>query len=278
MAGQSLAMGEAFGKGFQYGKRKISSMSNEEFNKLNFQLLSESIHTDYKVMIPSLTQSIRDSKVLQDAVFEALADVIKDIPGQILDFFGDVTGGGTRAGLAADTSTATTTSASELGTLTEVRAGSGLGDIRDEQKAAAELVDRNKRAQILIDDAAARAAKIKHVETFTIANKPISPAEAKLARQTLWRKTIVQINNTIGNYKKQISALKLQNSKWTSQMRAIQILFQRTNVANLKAGYLRQINSLTNLIRGNESKIQNSYMNIGRQNVELAKAKKFLAA
>ncbi len=94
MAGQSLAMGEAFGKGFQYGKRKISSMSNEEFNALDFKGLSESIATDYKVMIPSITKSIEASDELQRAVFRALADVIKEIPGQILDFFGDVSGGG----------------------------------------------------------------------------------------------------------------------------------------------------------------------------------------
>ncbi len=100
MAGQSLAMGEAFGKGFQYGKRKISSMSNEEFNALNFKGLSESIATDYQVMIPSLQQSIRASDRLQSEVFQALGKVILDIPREILDFIGDVgkqivTGGGT---------------------------------------------------------------------------------------------------------------------------------------------------------------------------------------
>jgi len=90
MAGQSLAMGEAFGKGFQYGKRKISSMSNEEFNALDFQKLSESIHTDYKVMIPSLIQSIEESTKLQGAVFDALGKVILSIPKEILDFVGDI--------------------------------------------------------------------------------------------------------------------------------------------------------------------------------------------
>jgi len=95
MAGQSLAMGEAFGKGFQYGKRKISSMSNEEFNALNFKGLSESIATDYRVMIPSLTTSIKDSQVLQAAVFDALGDIIRTIPQTITDFFA---GGGSQEG------------------------------------------------------------------------------------------------------------------------------------------------------------------------------------
>ncbi len=34
MGAQSLVLGKAFGEGFQYGKRKISAMTNEEFNKL----------------------------------------------------------------------------------------------------------------------------------------------------------------------------------------------------------------------------------------------------
>ncbi len=116
MAGQSLAMGEAFGKGFQYGKRKISSMSNEEFNALDFKGLSESIATDYKVMIPSITKSIEASDELQRAVFAALGDVIKDIPKTILDFFADIGGSST-------SNTTTSTSASQLGTITEVRSG-----------------------------------------------------------------------------------------------------------------------------------------------------------
>ncbi len=87
MAGQSLAMCEAFGKGFQYGKRKISSMSNEEFNALNFQQLSESLATDYRVMIPSLEQSIRASDKLQSAVIQEMGDLIKLIPQNIIDFF-----------------------------------------------------------------------------------------------------------------------------------------------------------------------------------------------
>ncbi len=95
MAGQSLAMGEAFGKGFQYGKRKISSMNNEEFNALNFQQLSESIATDYKTMIPSLKKSIEASDELQRAVFKALGDLLLDIPDSIKSFFQEATSSAT---------------------------------------------------------------------------------------------------------------------------------------------------------------------------------------
>ncbi len=124
MAGQSLAMGEAFGKGFQYGKRKISSMSNEEFNALDFKGLSESIATDYKVMIPSITKSIEASDELQRAVFKALAAVIKDIPAQILDFFATIGGDTTTQPKTQDTSLVLANMLSEL---TLVRSGGGLG-------------------------------------------------------------------------------------------------------------------------------------------------------
>lgn len=111
MAGQSLAMGEAFGKGFQYGKRKISSMSNEEFNALDFKGLSESIATDYKDMIPSMERSIRNSDKLQSAVIQEMGDLIKSIPNEILNFF---------AGLAGE-ATSTSTSASQQGQISQVR-------------------------------------------------------------------------------------------------------------------------------------------------------------
>ncbi len=120
MAGQSLAMGEAFGKGFQYGKRKISSMSNEDFNALDFKGLSESVATDYKVMIPSMQQSLIASQKLQDEVFRVMGTMVKGIPNNILDFFSANQTQGT---------TTTSTSASALGSeLVNVRSTVGARD------------------------------------------------------------------------------------------------------------------------------------------------------
>ncbi len=45
MATQSMVMGDAFGQAFQYGKRKISAMSNEEFNKTTMELKTFHSHT-----------------------------------------------------------------------------------------------------------------------------------------------------------------------------------------------------------------------------------------
>ncbi len=77
MATQSLAMGEAFGKSFQYGKRKISSMSNEEFNKYTFQNMMDEQTANIKMIVPKLSQQMSDSFQLQVHIFD---EMIKLIP------------------------------------------------------------------------------------------------------------------------------------------------------------------------------------------------------
>jgi len=89
MAGQSLMMGEAFGKGFQYGKRKISSMSNEEFNALTSDDLGKSIQTDYNAIIPHLGQAVKASSEFQSLVIKEIIDVVKQLPA---DIYGGITG------------------------------------------------------------------------------------------------------------------------------------------------------------------------------------------
>lgn len=84
---QSVMMGYGFGTGFQYSKRKISAMSNEEFNATTMKNESQKMFQAYKEIIPDLKQSITDSKELQSTV---LAQMI-DIPRQLLE---DLFGGG----------------------------------------------------------------------------------------------------------------------------------------------------------------------------------------
>ncbi len=88
MAGQSLLMGEAFGKGFQYGKRKISAMSNDEFNELNATKLGQEIATDYNDIIPSLQIAVKASTEFQRMIFQEMGEILKLIPSEILKFFG----------------------------------------------------------------------------------------------------------------------------------------------------------------------------------------------
>ncbi len=82
---QSVMMGYGFGTGFQYSKRKISAMSNEEFNATTIANETQKMFASYKLIIPDLEQSIRDSKDLQKTV---LTEMI-NIPANLLkDLFG----------------------------------------------------------------------------------------------------------------------------------------------------------------------------------------------
>ncbi len=83
MAGQSMVMGEAFGKSYQYGKRKISAMSNEEFNALTPQQLGKDLVADYLQLLPSLKEAVGKSSEFQSFVIQELAEIVKNLPADI---------------------------------------------------------------------------------------------------------------------------------------------------------------------------------------------------
>ncbi len=88
MATQSLVMGEAFGKAFQFGKRKISAMSNDEFNELKIEKVASEMFQSYKNILPELKQSIADSSDFQNHIFAQLIllgpNLIKALGGAVL--------------------------------------------------------------------------------------------------------------------------------------------------------------------------------------------------
>ncbi len=84
MAGQSMIMGESFGKGFQYGKRKISSMTNEEFNAMDADDLGRDLATDYSKIIPHLEQAVRASSDFQQMIIQELIKIIPNFVDQLL--------------------------------------------------------------------------------------------------------------------------------------------------------------------------------------------------
>ncbi len=83
MAGQSFAMGEAFGKGFQYGKRKVSSMTNEQFNATSAPELFNETTSDIKAMIPSMSRSFEDFHTLQTDIILKVIDYVAKLPPEL---------------------------------------------------------------------------------------------------------------------------------------------------------------------------------------------------
>ncbi len=83
MAAQSMLMGDAFGRSFQYGKRKISAMSNEEFNAYDESALVNELFKNYNALIPPLKEMIADSKDFQVFIFAHLLDMPRDLLSQL---------------------------------------------------------------------------------------------------------------------------------------------------------------------------------------------------
>ncbi len=83
MAAQSFAMGEAFGKSFQYGKRKISSLTNEQFNKLTAEALHAEVQNDISKMIPHMKKSFDRMEKFQSEVVNSIIRGIAETIGNI---------------------------------------------------------------------------------------------------------------------------------------------------------------------------------------------------
>ncbi len=89
MATQSMVMGQAFGMGFQYGKRKISAMDNETFNKTTMEQVASEMFVAYEKIIPNLKVQMADNQGLQNFIIAKLLDMPRDL---ISDFFNSITG------------------------------------------------------------------------------------------------------------------------------------------------------------------------------------------
>ncbi len=99
MAYQSIVMGDAFGRGFQFGKRKISAMSNEEFNKLDIVKMFEEINSSYHRMIPTVEKSMADSADLQVTIVTELLKIIPALIDALLQGAQQATGGALSGGV-----------------------------------------------------------------------------------------------------------------------------------------------------------------------------------
>ncbi len=70
---QSAAMALGFGSFFQYGKRKVSAMSNEEFNVLTPEALTAQLMSSINNMIPTVQQSFHQMEQMNEMILQAMA-------------------------------------------------------------------------------------------------------------------------------------------------------------------------------------------------------------
>ncbi len=79
MGAQSFIMMYMAGEAWQYGKRKISAMTNEEFNKLTPVELLKQQQSTLKEAIPSMNQSMQDMKPMIQTVAKEMVAALPEI-------------------------------------------------------------------------------------------------------------------------------------------------------------------------------------------------------
>ncbi len=85
---QSGVMAQQFGMNFQYGKRKISAMSNEEFNKLTPQQMQLDFSNQITGMIPTFEKSLQEMRPFQRMIFIEMIAAFKEAVQLGLDIAG----------------------------------------------------------------------------------------------------------------------------------------------------------------------------------------------
>ncbi len=69
--------------GFQYGKRKISAMPNEEFNKLTFNDMMSNARSEMQASIPTMQAALEDMKPLVTTVVREFLAYIQLVAGEL---------------------------------------------------------------------------------------------------------------------------------------------------------------------------------------------------
>ncbi len=84
MAAQSAALAISFGENFQYGKRRISAMSNEEFNKLTPLSLSLRAQQEMSSIIPTLLASMKEyNQTMTPEILQMFGQMVKQLQQEV---------------------------------------------------------------------------------------------------------------------------------------------------------------------------------------------------
>ncbi len=78
LGAQSFIMMYQAGEGWQYGKRRISALSNEEFNKITPQSLMERQAMELKGAIPVMERSMNNMTAMIPMIIEQYGDFIRE--------------------------------------------------------------------------------------------------------------------------------------------------------------------------------------------------------
>ncbi len=93
MGAQSFIMMYQAGEGWQYGKRKISAMSNEDFNKLTPEIVMQKQAVVLKNSLDTIQKSMNDMTPMISTIVEQYGDFIHEIIKSLPQIAQNIVGG-----------------------------------------------------------------------------------------------------------------------------------------------------------------------------------------
>ncbi len=277
---------EAAGKGWQFGKRKISAMSNEDFNKLTPHKILEDSLGEYKLMIPSMTQAFDESRLLQTKIIEVMV-------GYAVQLLSDIEKGLTAA-LAGQHEHAATRTAiknpfvssfltpaiippiptEDLIPLTDqhIHDTATVADFNEFTQQQAEDV----RKQKLRDEAQQRFESRKQIQLPSITPRFTDPRRAATATKKVVTDSIKNVQRQISQVNGTVKVLTKQVQVQQSQLNALIKARSQTRNRDFRNTYAKRIAASNKKIQTLKQQIQQSLLKIGTLNVLLAKTKRLL--
>ncbi len=175
MGAQSYLMMYMAGAGWQFGKRKISAMLNEDFNPLTVTTLYKQMTTELKESIPTIERSMNDMTSLLGPIIEQYGAFIREAIDAIPQTVKNIAHPDSPVGLALEQPDALSSVIKFFKEIlpsipaAEARVGTGQGD-------------RIEDMQTAVSDNEAAIALAKHEERIAAANRIKELEKQRLAK------------------------------------------------------------------------------------------------
>ncbi len=285
MGYQSWVIGSMFGMAYQGYKRKISAMSNEDFNKLDLTQFGFDEMRKMTAMTPQMEQMFAEMRPMLDILAKELGQLLASLP----DLVGNVISGGTGSGAGLST---TPMLVNPQGIASNADIWAALGIISQNQasliksqttsalsdaKARTDAdIASEKRAIAAKEGAQDRASTRKKIQLPSITPKFTDPKLAAQATRKILTNTILTINATISRLKNDNRKLVVLAAQQTSQRKATLVLLQRTQNQDSRKSFTNQIVKFRNSAQIYLQKVGANNVQISAQLKLLAKTKALL--
>ncbi len=220
---QSYLMMYFAGSAWQYGKRKISAMSNEQFNKLDMKTLLEEHTMELKSVIPTLEKSMNDVTPLVSIMIEQYGDFVREAIKALPEAFGNIFQQSGQAGQSG---------------IYNVRLDRGLATLRGDAGTPQSLFERDiEKLQKSQREANAKFEKEKRDEAIRLSER--RALEASIAKSESEQKAKVQSLLSVREKTKQFVGKKAGQSQRLERnkiIKRINLLARRAKQMVFKKG------------------------------------------